>query len=70
MVNCVFTQQTYEHFNKTVTTIVDRAFELSLFHDCKVYVLVEHSRGSLVFNSVDDHSWPLSDMSLVSYDGF
>ncbi|KAE8406763.1 hypothetical protein BDV37DRAFT_242496 [Aspergillus pseudonomiae] len=64
MVNSVFTQQTYEHFNKMVTTIVDRAFELSLFHNCKVYVLVEHSRGSLVFNSVDDHSWPFSDMSL------
>lgn len=48
-----------------VGRLVNDAFNLSLFHKCKVYVLVEHSDGVHTFKSVEQSSWPPPDYRLV-----
>ncbi|KAL4806948.1 hypothetical protein BDV18DRAFT_138579 [Aspergillus unguis] len=47
-----------------VGRLVNDAFNLSLFHKCKVYVLVEHSDGVRTFKSVEQSSWPPPDYRL------
>jgi hypothetical protein len=39
---------------------------LSLFHMCKVYILVEHEKGVRTFKSCEQRSWPPPDQRLVS----
>jgi hypothetical protein len=46
--------------------LINDAFNLSLFHKCKVYVLVEHSNGVHTFKSSEQSSWPPPDYQLVS----
>ncbi|KAL3459619.1 hypothetical protein BJX64DRAFT_291125 [Aspergillus heterothallicus] len=44
--------------------LINEAFNLSLFHKCKVYVLVEHSNKVHTFKSFDQRSWPPPDHRL------
>ncbi|KAL4948946.1 hypothetical protein BDW69DRAFT_84891 [Aspergillus filifer] len=47
-----------------VELLVNDAFNLSLFHRCKVYVLVEHNHGAHTFKSVEQDFWPPPDHRL------
>ncbi|OQE65362.1 hypothetical protein PENNAL_c0212G04981 [Penicillium nalgiovense] len=46
------------------TTLKAKAYELAKFCDADVYLFVNHQRGSFVYNSVDDRSWPPNDKNL------
>ena len=47
-------------------TLKAKAHELAKFCDANVYLVVSHPRGSFVYNSVEDKSWPPNDEKLVS----
>ncbi|KAL2801855.1 hypothetical protein BJX63DRAFT_438424 [Aspergillus granulosus] len=47
--------------------LINEAFNLSIFHRCKVYILVEHSNGVRTFKSVEQSSWPPPDAQLEEF---
>jgi hypothetical protein len=49
-----------------IEQLINEAFNLSIFHKCKVYILVEHNNGVRTFKSVEQRSWPPPDAQLVS----
>lgn len=53
-------------FMERVSSIVDQVLELLLLYDCQTYFLVEYDHSILIFNSVEDGSWPLPDHMMVS----
>ncbi|KAL3441483.1 hypothetical protein BJX65DRAFT_313752 [Aspergillus insuetus] len=47
-----------------IEQLINEAFNLSIFHKCKVYILVEHNNGVRTFKSVEQRSWPPPDAQL------
>ncbi|KAF7166678.1 hypothetical protein CNMCM6106_002394 [Aspergillus hiratsukae] len=47
-----------------IDRLINDAFDLSLFHMCKVYILVEHGSGVHTFKSSEQRSWPPPDHRL------
>ncbi|KAF7177432.1 hypothetical protein CNMCM7691_005637 [Aspergillus felis] len=47
-----------------IDSLINDAFDLSLFHACKVYLLVEHENGVRTFKSCEQRSWPPPDQRL------
>lgn len=59
-----YTDPHFLDLKEGIRTIMQKAFELFLLCDCKVYLLVEHQQEAFVFNS-EDFSWPPPDRELV-----
>lgn len=59
-----YTDPHFLDLKEGIRTIMQKAFELFLLCDCKVYLLVEHQQDAFVFNS-EDFSWPPPDRELV-----
>ncbi|KAJ5921084.1 hypothetical protein N7466_009410 [Penicillium verhagenii] len=53
-------------FVKRYKTLIAKANQLAAICDANVYVFINHDRGSFVYNSVGDGSWPPPDGALVS----
>lgn len=47
-----------DKISKRKKTAIHKAFELADLCYAKVFLLIEHPRGTTIFNSVEDHSWP------------
>ncbi|KAK9604831.1 hypothetical protein V6Z93_002780 [Aspergillus fumigatus] len=47
-----------DKISKRKKTAIHKAFELADLCHAKVFLLIEHPRGTTIFNSVEDHSWP------------
>ncbi|KAJ5946398.1 hypothetical protein N7454_003237 [Penicillium verhagenii] len=52
---------------KRCKTLKAKATQLSILCNANVYLFVNHERGSFVYNSVNDGSWPPSDKMLDSH---
>lgn len=53
-------------FARRSQTLKAKGHELAKFCDADVYLVFNHQRGSFVYNSVEDRSWPPNDKQLVS----
>jgi hypothetical protein len=53
-------------FARRSHTLKVKAHELAKLCDADVYLVIKHQRGSFVYNSVGDKSWPPNDDKLVS----
>ncbi|CAG8133711.1 unnamed protein product [Penicillium nalgiovense] len=54
-------------FIRRSQTLKAKAYELAKFCDADVYLFVNHQRGSFVYNSVHDRSWPPNDKNLEQH---
>jgi hypothetical protein len=49
----LYTDPHFLNLKEGIRSIMQKAFELFLLYDCKVYLLVEHQQDAFVFNSED-----------------
>lgn len=54
-------------FNKRAPTLVTKAHELAAFCGAKVYLVIDHPRATVVYNSTENTEWPPPDDKLVQY---
>lgn len=52
-------------FQRRSKTLREKARQLSVICGARVYLLVEHSRETYVYNSSNDAFWPPPDKTLV-----
>ncbi|CAP80028.1 Pc12g04010 [Penicillium rubens Wisconsin 54-1255] len=52
-------------FARRSHTLKVKAYKLTKFYNTDIYVVVNHQRGSFVYNSVEDRSWPPNDKKLL-----
>ncbi|RAH80884.1 hypothetical protein BO86DRAFT_432664 [Aspergillus japonicus CBS 114.51] len=45
-------------FRKRAGTLVDKAHALASLYGAKVYLVIDHPRATVVYNSVADGQWP------------
>ncbi|KAE8396950.1 hypothetical protein BDV37DRAFT_277291 [Aspergillus pseudonomiae] len=64
MANFPFTRKSPEHYTEKLGSLVETATELSLFHDCKVYIFVDYPQHGFIFKSIQDPIWPPPDQYL------
>ncbi|KAE8371113.1 hypothetical protein BDV26DRAFT_276747 [Aspergillus bertholletiae] len=50
-----------DKFLKRKRTLLHKSYELAEKCQAKVYLIIEHPRGTTVYNSVEDGSWPPPD---------
>jgi hypothetical protein len=55
---------------KRCKTLKAKAHQLADLCGANVYLFIDHQRGSFVYNSVNDGSWPPPDEVLVSILGY
>ena len=51
-------------FNKRARTVLSKAHDLAILCGANVYVLIDHPRGLVTYNS-EDESWPPFDDTIV-----
>ncbi|RDH26989.1 hypothetical protein BDQ94DRAFT_154720, partial [Aspergillus welwitschiae] len=47
-----------DKFWKRKQTLINKAYEMVELCHANVYLIIEHPRGTTIFNSVDNNSWP------------
>jgi hypothetical protein len=53
-------------FQKRTGTLLSKAHELAARSGASVYLMIDHPRAAVVYNSVGDGVWPGPNESLVS----
>lgn len=54
-------------FKKRTHTLLDKGNQLASLLGAKVYLVIEHPRGTIVYNSDESKEWPPPETKIVSY---